>query len=53
MSGAVAKRVNETGKALGGKVCYAWSTFAVFSRWRNAEFTVSVDDESGAARCTT
>jgi YegS/Rv2252/BmrU family lipid kinase len=50
MSGAVAKRVNETGKALGGKVSYAWSTFAVFSRWRNAQVTVSVDGEerSGA-----
>lgn len=50
MSGAVAKRVNETGKALGGKVSYAWSTIAVFSRWRNAQVTVSVDGEerSGA-----
>ena len=45
MSGAVAKRVNETGKALGGKISYAWSTFAVFARWRNAHITVSVDDE--------
>jgi diacylglycerol kinase (ATP) len=50
MSGAVAKRVNETGKALGGKLSYAWSTFAVFARWRNAQITVSVDDQerSGA-----
>jgi len=45
MSGAVAKRVNETGKALGGKISYAWSTFAVFARWRNAQITVSVDDQ--------
>jgi YegS/Rv2252/BmrU family lipid kinase len=45
MSGAVAKRVNETGKALGGKVSYAWSTFAVFARWRNAQITVAVDDQ--------
>ena len=45
MSGAVAKRVNETGKALGGKVSYAWSTVAVFARWRNAEVTVKVGDE--------
>jgi YegS/Rv2252/BmrU family lipid kinase len=45
MSGAVAKRVNETGKALGGKVSYAWSTFAVFARWRNAQVTVSIDGE--------
>ena len=50
MSGAMAKRVNESGKALGGKLSYAWSTFAVFARWRNAQVTVSVDGEerSGA-----
>lgn len=45
MSGAVAKRVNESGKALGGKLSYAWSTVAVFARWRNAQVTVSVDGE--------
>lgn len=45
MSGAVAKRVNETGKALGGKVAYAWSTLTVFARWRNAQITVRVGDE--------
>jgi diacylglycerol kinase (ATP) len=50
MSGAVAKRVNESGKALGGKVSYAWSTLAVFSRWQNAQVNVTVDEEqrSGA-----
>ena len=50
LSGAVAKRVNETGKALGGKLSYAWSTLAVFARWRNAQVTVSVDgdERSGA-----
>ena len=45
LSGAVAKRVNETGKALGGKVSYAWSTLAVFARWRNAEVSVEVGAE--------
>jgi diacylglycerol kinase family enzyme len=50
MSGAVAKRVNETGKALGGKVSYAWSTFAVFARWRNAQITVAVDDQERIGR---
>ena len=45
MSGAVAKRVNETGKALGGKASYAWGTVAVFSRWRNVQLTVRVGDE--------
>jgi diacylglycerol kinase (ATP) len=45
MSGAVAKRVNETGKALGGTIAYAWSTLAVFARWQNAQVTVAVDGE--------
>jgi YegS/Rv2252/BmrU family lipid kinase len=45
MSGAIAKRANETSKALGGKVSYAWATVAVFSRWRNGEVTVRVDGE--------
>ena len=45
MSGAVAKRVNETGKALGGKASYAWSTVAVFARWQNVQLTVRVDGE--------
>jgi diacylglycerol kinase (ATP) len=45
MSGAVAKRVNETGNALGGKISYAWSTLAVFARWRNAQVRVTVDGE--------
>ena len=31
MSGAIAKRANETTKALGGKLSYLWATFAVFS----------------------
>jgi diacylglycerol kinase (ATP) len=50
MSGAVAKRVNETGNALGGKISYAWSTLAVFAGWQNAQVTVTVDGEerSGA-----
>ena len=45
MSGAIAKRVNETGKALGGKISYAWSTLAVFAGWRNAQVTVTVNGE--------
>ena len=50
MSGAIAKRANETSKALGGKVSYAWATFAVFSRWRNDEVTVRVDGEEHHGR---
>jgi YegS/Rv2252/BmrU family lipid kinase len=50
MSGAVAKRTNESSKALGGKVSYLWSTLAVFARWRNTEVRVSVDDEIRGGR---
>ena len=50
MSGAIAKRANETSKALGGKVSYAWATLAVFSRWRNGEVTVRVDGEEHRGR---
>jgi YegS/Rv2252/BmrU family lipid kinase len=50
MSGAIAKRTNETSKALGGKVSYAWSTLAVFSSWRNDEVRVRVDGEEHAGR---
>jgi diacylglycerol kinase (ATP) len=45
MSGAIARRTNESSKALGGKISYLWSTLAVFARWPNTEVRVSVDDE--------
>lgn len=44
MSGAIAKRANETSKALGGKASYLWATFAVFSGWEATEIEVVVDD---------
>ena len=50
MSGAIAKRTNETSKALGGKVSYAWATVAVFSRWRSDEVRVRVDGTERAGR---
>jgi diacylglycerol kinase (ATP) len=50
MSGAIAKRANETSKALGGKVSYAWATVAVFSRWRNDTVVVRVDGEEHRGR---
>jgi diacylglycerol kinase (ATP) len=50
MSGAIAKRTNETSKALGGKVSYAWATVAVFAGWRNDEVRVLVDGEEHAGR---
>ena len=50
MSGAIAKRANETTKALGGKASYVWATLAVFARWRNCEVRVSVDGETREGR---
>ena len=50
MSGAIAKRANETSKALGGKASYFWSTFAVFARWGTSEITVEVGTETRRAR---
>ncbi len=45
MSGAVARRLFTTSKALGGRMAGLIATFAVFSRWTNAELSVTVDDE--------
>ncbi len=45
ISGAIAKRANESSKALGGKVSYYWATLAVFVGWQTGEMRVSVDDE--------
>jgi diacylglycerol kinase (ATP) len=50
MSGAIAKRANETSKAFGGKVSYFWATLAVFARWQTSELTVTVGDETRTAR---
>jgi diacylglycerol kinase (ATP) len=50
MSGAVAKRTNESSKALGGKASYLWSTLAVFARWQNTEVRVQVDGEERTGR---
>jgi YegS/Rv2252/BmrU family lipid kinase len=50
MSGAIAKRANETSKALGGKISYAWATFTVFARWRNDEVRVTVDGDARTGR---
>jgi diacylglycerol kinase (ATP) len=50
MSGAIAKRANETTKALGGKASYLWAIFAVFSGWQASEIDVSVDGEQRRGR---
>jgi len=50
MSGAIAKRANESSKALGAKLSYLWATLAVFARWRNDEVRVTVDGERRSGR---
>jgi diacylglycerol kinase (ATP) len=50
MSGAIAKRTNESSKVLGGKLSYLWATFAVFARWQNTEVRVAVGDEIRGGR---
>ena len=46
MSGFVAARANRTTKAFGGKASYLIALGAVFSRWKNVELEVKVDDET-------
>lgn len=50
MSGAVAKRTNETTKAFGGKASYLLATVVVFAGWRNTELRVTVDDAIRSGR---
>ncbi len=50
MSGAVAKRTNESSKVLGGRASYLWSTLAVFARWRNTDVQATVNGVSRAGR---
>jgi diacylglycerol kinase (ATP) len=50
MSGAVARRANETTKALGGKVSFLLATLAVFARWDSSELRVSVDGDIRGGR---
>src|SRR5207302_9139456 len=49
MSGAIAKRTNETTKRLGGKLSYLWATLAVFAGWKAVQTRVSVDGETREA----
>jgi diacylglycerol kinase (ATP) len=48
MSGAVARRLMTTTKALGGKAAGVIAIVAIFSRWTNVELRVDVDGESRA-----
>jgi diacylglycerol kinase (ATP) len=45
MSGAVARRLATTTKALGGKAAGVIATFAIFRRWTNVQLQVDVDGE--------
>jgi YegS/Rv2252/BmrU family lipid kinase len=49
MSGAIAKRVNESGRGF-AKASYFMATLSVFARWQNTEVRVSVDDEIRGGR---
>ena len=50
MSGAIARRANETTKAMGAKASYLWAILAVFSRWESEEVRVEVDGEERTGR---
>jgi len=50
MSGAVAKRVNESSQGRAPRAAYLWATLSVFARWRSSEARVSVDDEVRGGR---
>ncbi len=50
MSGAIAKRVNESTPGRAARVAYLWATLSVFAGWRNTEVRVSVDDEIRGGR---
>jgi diacylglycerol kinase (ATP) len=50
MSGAIAKRVNESHTGFAARASYLWATLAVFSGWQSSEVRVSVDDELRGGR---
>lgn len=48
ISGAVAKRANDSTKVFGGRLSYLAAILAVFVRWQVSEMTVEVDGERRA-----
>jgi len=50
ISGAIARRANDSSKALGGKVSYYWATLSVFFGWQAGEMRVTVDGESRSGK---
>jgi diacylglycerol kinase (ATP) len=50
ISGAIARRANETSKALGGKASYYWATLAVYFGWEAGTVRASVGNHTREAR---
>jgi len=50
ISGAIARRANQTTKAFGGRLSFLWATVAAFSRWRPAEMSIEIDGQPRRAR---
>jgi YegS/Rv2252/BmrU family lipid kinase len=50
ISGAIARRANDTSKLLGGRVSFLRATIAVFVRWKSAAVTANVDGTERAGR---
>jgi len=45
ISGAIARRANDTSKALGGKASFLVATVAVFARWTSAAMSVRIGED--------
>jgi YegS/Rv2252/BmrU family lipid kinase len=45
ISGAIARRANDTSKLLGGRLSFFKATVAVFFSWKSADVTARVDEE--------
>jgi YegS/Rv2252/BmrU family lipid kinase len=50
ISGAIARRANDTSKALGGKISYYWATLAVYFRWQTDTMRVAVGEDLRAGK---
>ena len=50
ISGAIARRANESSKSLGGRLSYYWATLAVYVGWQIDSVRVSVDEERREGR---
>jgi len=50
ISGAIARRANESSKALGGRLSFIVATVAVFAGWKSAPIVLDVDGERREGR---